>query len=400
MLFKISRRNIFRNKRRTFLTVAMMVLGYVLFSFALALSSGAYDNIIAQFIDAKTGEFQVHYQGYLDEPRLYKAISDPEKIRSALENNTQVEGVSFRVEGGALAFHKNKTIGVQVLGMEGDREAELTTFKKRLKIGRLFTSSNAYEVVVGNKIAKILKLNLGDELALISSGADGSMANDLFQVVGIMKGEGATLDDMMVYMPLAAAQEFFSLWGRVSEILVRAKTRDLAKARIDLSFVQEPISISPWQVVEKDFYRAMEADRTGDQIGRFIIILMVALGVFNTILMSTLERTREFGVLKAIGTKPSFLVKMIVMETVFMSLISITVGFVIAYLLNWYFSIWGIKISEPFEYGGFMFAEMKANLNLEVFLLPAIVIAGASAFVSIIPAIQTAFTKPIEELKT
>jgi ABC-type antimicrobial peptide transport system permease subunit len=128
-------------------------------------------------------------------------------------------------------------------------------------------------------------------------------------------------------------------------------------------------------------------------------MLMVALGVFNTILMSMMERKREFGVLKAIGTKPTFLGQMIVLETLIMNSLSIVIGFVIAFGLNYYFSIHGIEFKEPFEYGGFIFKEMNSIVNLNSFCLPAIVVSVTSFVVSLFPAIKAARITPIEALR-
>jgi putative ABC transport system permease protein len=372
----------------------MMVFGLVLSSFFLALADGGYNEIIHQFIDSQTGEMQVHYKDYLDEPKLYKAIPKYQETMDKLIQSEDVITVAPRIRGSALAFHKQKTFGAEVMGIDFSKEFKASTLQKRITSGR-FPEQGEYAVVIGRRVASVLKLKLNDEIVLISSGADGSIANDKYQVVGIIDSGSASIDDMKVYMSLDIAQEFFSLWGRVHEIVIRTKDGNIDKGNLTLS---EGLVASDWKEVEKDFYKAMEADRAGDSIARFIIMLLVALGVFNTVLMSILERTKEFGVLKAIGTRPSSLVKMIVSECFFMATISIVIGGVLAFAVNTYFSIYGIALETAFEYGGFTFQYFKAAINLNSYLTPSLFIFVTALLVSFFPAMKAARITPIEAM--
>ncbi|MBT4792313.1 MAG: ABC transporter permease [Halobacteriovoraceae bacterium] len=396
MLLKLAWRNIFRNRTRTRLTVGMMVFGYVLFSFFLALGDGVYDSIIEQFIDANTGEAQVHYKDYLSEPRVYKSIPNYNQIISILILNKNIQSASPRIKGNALGFYQKKTFGVSIVGVDFEKELATTTLGNRVTEGVIPTLKN--EIIIGGKVAKILKLSVGDTLVLISSGADGSIANDKFIVTAVINPAEGGADDHKVYMTLSMAQDFYSLGGRVHEIMLRTKGKSsLAKASIRLP---PHLTLSSWQQVESDFYRAMQADKKGDAIGRFIIIFLVALGVLNTVLMSILDRTREFGVLKAIGTRPTFLAKLIIVETLLLGLLGTLIGFVISLALNIYFSKNGIVLETAIEYGGFRFEEMKATTKLMVFLSPAFVIIVTSFFVSLIPAFRASKIVPVEAMRS
>lgn len=393
IVFKLAWRNIRRNQRRTLLTVSMMTFGFVLFSFFIALGDGAYSNIINQFINARTGEIQIHKLDYLENPKLYKTIPKYNKKIQELESMEGVKGVAPRIHGGALSFHKNKTVGTVVWGVDFDKERALTTLKNRISLGSLPTDFG--QVVIGKKIAKVLKLNLDDELILISSGADGSIANDKYIVKGIISPKEAGQDDFMVYMNLESAQDFFSMWGQVHSLMVRTtesiedfKTKEIGNK----------LTISSWKEVEADFYKAMLADKKGDAIGKLIIMLVVAIGVLNAVLMSILERQKEFGVLKAIGTKPFQLFQLITLETLFIAIISIGFGSIIAFFVNTYFSIHGIEFSEPIEYGGMVFDKIQAIVDLHVFIFPSCVILLTAVLVSLYPAYKAAKTIPVEAM--
>lgn len=394
IILKIAWRNILRNKRRTLLTVSMMTFGYVLFSFFIALGDGAYKNIINQFINARTGELQIHSGDYLESPKLYKTIPKFKRIIKTLEMSKDIRGVAPRIHGSALGFYKNKTVGATVWGVDFKKEEKLTTLKSRITSGSFPTSYS--EVVIGKKIAKVLKLDIGGELILISSGADGSIANDKFIVKGIIAPQETGQDDFMVYMQLPTAQDFFSMWGQVHSLVIRTTLvhDDFSKFHLD-----KQLTISTWKEVESDFYKAMLADKKGDVIGRFIIMLVVAIGVLNAVLMSILERRKEFGVLKAIGTKPSQLFLLITIETLIIGFISICFGFVLAFGVNTYFSIYGIEMKEPIRYGGMVFKEMKAIVELDGFLNPAWVIIITSFVVSLYPAYKAAKTIPVEAMR-
>lgn len=400
MLLKISLRNIFRNKRRTTLTVGMMVFGYVLFSFFLSLGEGAYGDIITQFINARTGEIQIHEEDYLENPKLYKAIDHYKPLLKKLESHDYIKSVAPRVKGHALAFLNNKTMGAVIMGIDARQEFKVTTLLKRLTYGRFFQSNSDPSIVIGRKVAKTLKASLGDQIIFISSGADGSIANDKFKVIGIIDSGQSGLDDRMVYMPINLAQEFFSLWGRVHEIVVRTQHKKYKEVAILLKeSLDKKLSVSTWEEVEKDFFKAMEADKKGNLMARLIIMLVVAIGVLNTVLMSIMERQREFGILKALGTPPKFLFFMITFETFFIGVFSIIIGTIIAFIVNYYFSIHGIPF-DNIEYGGFSFNEMRTTLEPIVFIIPSYVIIFVSVVVSLFPAMKAARVIPVEAMRS
>lgn len=394
IILKLAWRNILRNRRRTIFTISMMSFGYVLFSFFIAMADGAYSNIINQFINARTGEIQIHKGDYLDNPKLYKTISKYKKIGKKLESLGYVQGNTPRIHGGALAFHENKTIGAVVWGVDFEAESKLTTLKKRITIGSIPFGGRG--IIIGKKIAKVLKMKLNDELILISSGADGSIANDKFIVKGIISPKEGSQDDFMVYMSLESAQDFYSMWGQVHSIMVRTSEKLDTFKQLNLG---NDLTISSWKEVEADFYKAMLADKKGDQISRYLIMLLVAIGVLNTVLMSIMERTKEFGVLKAIGTKPILLFELIVLETIMIACLSIGFGIIVAYGVNTYFSIKGISFEKPIEYGGMVFSNMRAVVDLHVFTSPIGIVFITAILVSLYPAYKAAKIIPVEAMR-
>jgi ABC-type lipoprotein release transport system permease subunit len=162
---------------------------------------------------------------------------------------------------------------------------------------------------------------------------------------------------------------------------------------------QKNIAISPWYIVEDEFFRGMTADKKGNKIFYFIVGLMVAIGILNTILMSFLERKREFGILMAIGTRPSFIFSLIMVEGFLLALIASLIGLPLSFLINYYFSINGIPLGAKLEFGGIVWDELVTTLAPIAFTVPALILISSTLFVALYPAIMAAKVTPTEGMR-
>jgi ABC-type lipoprotein release transport system permease subunit len=401
IILKIAFRNIFRRKKRSALTGLMMAGGCALFALSFGLVDGSYSNVIDMFTRDHTGHIQIHKNGYLDRPSIYKTLDNADSIGSKIELVAYVQSWAPRVYTPALAFAGAKTSGVQVVGIDPIRETRTTRLKHKVKKGNFISGSPLKEVVISDRLARVLKVNLGEEIALIAEGADGSVANELFTVRGITgRKEGSS---STCYIHINTLQEFLSLEGRVHEIAIVLKDHEKTLKAVGIieDALKEPaLDVEPWQVVESQFHSAMQADIKGNRWTIAILTIIIAVGVLNTVLMVILERTKEFGVLRALGTRPFQIFMLIVLETAFLSLISIIVGSLIGILANWWFSQYGITYSTPIEYGGFYFYKMTAKITLRSIVIPALVVFGTAVVVSVLPAIRAARIIPVKALRT
>ena len=403
MIFKIAFRNIFRQKRRTILTALAMIVGFTLSSVFIGWSDGAYGNIIAMFTRNRIGHIQVHREGYLDKPSLYKTISEYSAVGKAIQTIAGVEAWTPRVFGAGLGSVDEKSTTVQIFGVDVARETKATQFDKKVIEGRVLDKTPSHEAVIGKGLATTLSATLGSEIVMFSQGADGSIANDVYTIVGIVESSDDTTDRMTCYLKLEDAQELFVLEGRIHEIVVTVSrvnqvpkiTRAIATRLNDST-----LHVAPWQEVAKSFYRAMQADKQGDSVGRIVIMLIVAIGVLNTVLMSVLERTREYGVLKAVGTKPTQIFRLVLCEVFIIALGSICVGALLGVLTNYLLSIYGIKLPEEFTYGGIKFETMYAEVNARSLIIPAITVLLSATVVSLFPAIKAARIMPAKAMRT
>ena len=403
MILKIAFRNIFRQKRRTILTALAMIVGFTLLSLTIGLSDGAYGGIIEMFTRNRTGHIQVHRAGYLDKPSLYETINDYSTVGETIQKSAGVEAWTPRVYAAGLGSVGEKSTAVQVIGVDVARETQATRFDQKVIEGRVLEETASHEAVIGKGLAKILSAKIDSEIVIFSQGADGSIANDVYKIVGIAESGDDVTDRVACYLHIEDAQELFVLEGRIHEIVVIvsninqvSKVTDAIEARLNNS----TLDVAPWQVVAKSFYRAMKTDQQGDAISRWVIMLIVAIGVLNTVLMSVLERTREYGVLKAVGTKPTQIFWLVICEVVIIAIGSIAVGALLGVLSNYLLSIYGITYPEAITYGGMKFTTLYAEVNVRCLIIPAITVMLSATIVSLFPAIKAARIMPAKAMRT
>jgi len=313
-----------------------------------------------------------------------------------------VEAWAPRVYSGSLAFIGKKTTVANVVGIDPKREAAAMSITQKIGQGRYLSDQAPNEAMIGSELAEILNAKPGDELVLIAQAADGSIANDLFTIVAVLKTGIASAEGRNCYLTLESAKNFLALPGRAHEIAVVLEdfrqSRPAAK-RIEKALENPHLQAEPWEVVEKQFYQAMMVDKEGMYISFLIIVAIVGIGVLNTVLMAILERTREYGVLKALGTRPGDVFFLILLETAFLALLAIAASSVISLGVNYYMSRAGIPYPTPITMGGIVMRSMLGTINLRTFLWPAGITFFTAVLVSAIPALHAVHVKPVQALR-
>lgn len=399
MLFKMAFRHIVRHKRRSILSGLTMGVGALLCSLSYSLGEGMYADIISMFTTESVGHIQIYKEDYLETPAVYKSIKNYNKIMNKIEKTHQVKSITPRIRLNSLGFFEKKTTGVQIFGLDFAREKNTTELLSKKLEGRL-PRAGEYEVVISNKVAKVLRIAIGKELVMIGQGADGSIANDLFKVVGIADFEGSMIGDGIVITDISSLEEYGSLYGRVHELVIRLENYDESRkiAALLEKVVPKNLSVYPWEKSQKTFYISMKKDKAGNIVMLFIIMLVVALGVLNAVFMNVYERMKEYAIMKSIGVTPRQIFLMIVSESVLLSFIALIPSMVLAYACNYYLSQVGIQMT-PMEYGGVTFSEMTASLAPRVFILPSVVVVVMSFLASILPGVTAARANPCKLMR-
>jgi ABC-type lipoprotein release transport system permease subunit len=404
LLLKLAFRNIFRQRRRSALTALSIGGGYILCALSFSLIEGSYNNLIELFTLTKTGHIQIHQDNYLDRPKLHKAIDHYEAVGQQLQEFDAVKSYSYRVFAPALAYSDEGNNPAQVIGIDLDREQTTTLIKDKVTSGTYISEmpdeDGYFQAMIGVSIAESLEIGLGDDLILISEGADGSVANDIFKV-GAILGNRDGVEKGNVYLPLNAAQTFLALEGRVHEIVLTLDNYQEAEPIAEkLRPAITELTISTWQQVEADFYKSMQSDKRGNHVTLGIILFIVFIGVLNTVLMSVLERTREFGVLKAIGSRPSTIMSLVTLETTLLASISVSVSFFIALPIIYWMTHVGFALPEPIDVGGIMVSAIQGELSVFVFGIPFLLLISFALLISIPPGIRAAKISPTRAMSS
>lgn len=407
LMTTLASRNILRQRRRSLLTLLSMGGGCFLLCVMISMTEGSYSNMINLFTSDHTGHVQIHKGNYLQRPSLYKTIKPIDGLIAELETDSRVASIAPRIFGPSLAYGKNKTFPAQVIGIDPQRESQTTHLQAKVNVGEYLTNdthqSGYFPAMIGFTLAQNLHLNLGDELVLISQGIEGSIANDIFLITAIV-GTADSAERMNVYISLPAIYNFLSIdpanaAHELAIALQHQKQAIVFAQDWQKKFSEKDLSVDPWQIVETAFYNGMQADKKSNYVSLAVIIFIVSIGVLNTVLMGTLERTREFGVLKAIGTRPVEIFKLIMLESSFLSVASCIIGMLAAMPVVWWLSHVGLTLPEPIDMGGMKFETMRGELNAFSFFTPILVVLTSTLLVSLYPAIRAARISPLQALQ-
>lgn len=404
-------RNLWRHKRRTWLTVGAMVFCNTLLVFLISLQLGSYQMMIDNTLSAFSGHIQIQHSDYNEEQKMHQSVPTvvqlANAVRTALgsEANVAARGVAF-----ALASSEERSFGIQLAGVQPKFESQVSTFPGLISEGRYLGDSHAPEIVIGTILAQNLKVTVGDELTFIGSGLDGSFAAGVATVVGIVNTGFAEVDRAVAEVPLAWFQEVFAMGEAGHSVVVRLPSLEAVESAVaglqnvvagDPVFAGAGLSVLDWNILEPGLQQAIKSDMVSAWFMYAVLILLVAFSVLNTQLMSVLERTREFGVMLALGTRPATLAKLVGLETFVMSCLGMGLGVLLGGLLSFYLSHAG------FYYPGM--EEMAQKFNLpdrmypQVSLLsllwgPAIVFLGAM-LAAIYPATRLFGLRPVAAMR-
>ncbi|MDP1823409.1 MAG: ABC transporter permease [Archangium sp.] len=396
MLITMAWRNIWRNARRSIITMTAMAAGVAGIVSLYSYREAANEMIIRDVTSGLLGHLQVHGLGYQEAPGIATVVKNPVQVEAALHGALPGAKAERRVIGAGLAGSGDRSAPVTVLGLEPD-----SSTMYRLDSGR---NAAKGEVLIGRELALDLQVKNGGELVLVSQGADGSVANDRYTVSGTFTSSSSELDANAVVMPLAEAQSFFALGDGVHQVVVKLPTdqEDVSaevntlRAALDLKTL-EALS---WSEMLPQMKASIDQKRKNAGFMDFVIFLIVGLGVFNAMTMSVFERTHELGVLAALGTRPRRILGMVLFEALWQAALAFAAGVLIASAI-----LYGIGTADlsSMMKGDVMGVRMPSHLELSLFpgsLKGAAITAFFTAVVgALLPAFRAARLKPVEALR-
>lgn len=404
MIFKLAWRNIWRNKRRTYITAASILFAVLLASFMESLQKGAWSNMIGNVVNFYVGYAQVHQKGYWDDQSLDKAIPFTDTLKNIPQQVPQVKNVLPRIESFALASTGTTTTGVLVVGVEPVIENKMTQLQTRITKGTYFNADDQ-AALVAEGIAANLNLEVGDTIVLVSQGYHGVNAAGKYPVKGIIHFGSPELNKQMVYLPIKEAQWFFGAEGLITSLALQIeRPGEVAKAvkAVKSKLNRNEYEVMDWEELLPDLVQAKALDSAGNYIVYFILYLIIAFGIFGTILMMTKERSYEFGVLVAIGMRRLRLSATVWIEVVILGLLGAAAGILCSIPVVAYFH------THPIHFSGEYAAAMErygfepifpALFNPQIFLAQAITVFIITAVLALYPLYKIGKLEPVEAMR-
>ncbi len=346
MLLKLAWRNLWRQKRRTLLTAAALSLALLLSLLTRSLQEGSYSTNIDNAARFYTGLIQLQNPEYADSGSIDDVLPGNDDYVDAVRSMAEVTHVLPRIESVALAAAEDRSKGVLVLGVDPSLEDEYSHVSDKLSQGRFIHNSDK-GVLVGEGLAHYLRLNIGDEIVLYGQGFQGQTAAGLYIVNGLLKFPIKSLDNQLVYMPIQSAQQLYSAQDLVTSWVIHTKSlKDIPDVENKLkALMGSKVRVRDWQDLSPEMAQQIAMDRAGGIFLIYILYGIVGFGLFATVMMMTLERQREFGVMLATGMARKQLIGLLCIESLFICLIGIIIGVTLSLPILGYFYFNPIEIT-------------------------------------------------------
>ena len=402
MVFKIAWRNLWRRTRRTLLTVTTVSLGLALLLISLGLGDGSHIQMIDSAVRMGSAHLLIQQKGYQEGAEIGLTLS-PREVRSVKQwiddqkSLFPIQQQLGRVFASGLASSADGATGVQILGVEPRAEQEVSLFHERLVEGRFLGEGDTDTIVVGEGIARKLRLGIDSKMVLMAQAvATTEIQSKLVRVGGVMRTGLEQLDRMLVLMPLDSSREFLELGEGLHQVAVFLGDDDYSQELAALGKSAFPeLEVLDWGEALPELRDFIRVDDGGNYVFNVFIFLLIAFTVMNTMLMSVLERSREFALLDALGLTPAKRFAMVFVEAGFIGLLSITFGFILGYSAHLYLYVYGLPLdlfsSEGFSAAGVVLDPiMYSDLSLNRIAGSFLSVLTLTLVLTLVPAFRAA----------
>ncbi|MBW2654527.1 MAG: ABC transporter permease [Deltaproteobacteria bacterium] len=404
---KMAWRNIWRNPRRTLLTISAIAFASMILVFMLSFQLGCYETMINTSVKISTGHLQIQAKGYLKDKKMRLVIKDPEQVAKFLDTVEGIDTYTFRANGFSLVSSDTRTYGVVVTGIDPLKEAHVSSIKSLVRKGSYLKEDDETAALIGELLSHNLKVDINDELTILGQGKDGSIAAAVLTIKGIFTSGIDEFDRNVIMMGLKGFQEIFSMGKSVHEAVITADSLgdvSMVKQEIQNNFLKikggEYLAVPDWMEIMPGLLQGIQMDLVSGIIMYIILVIVVAFSIFNTFLMAIFERTREFGVMMAIGTTPSRITKLVMFESICMTIVGILLGIIIGSLVTLYFQNKGIYIAGTEDilkqYG--IPDRLYPRLSLISATAGPLVVFVITFVSSVFPALKIRKLKPVEAM--
>ena len=388
LFLPVAWRNLWRNRRRTFLTVGAIAFGMLIVQVLMSIQSGSYGPMIALATRMGSGHIQILHESFHDEPRIEYAITNINDRLNELDRARELEGVTARAEAFALVSNDPHTTAALVNGVIPERELAVSDWPTKVVKGSYLTGEN--QALIGAVLARNLQLDVGGEIVILGTNADGGIGAAVAEICGIFEAT-TELERAVIQIDLGTFQEAFDMPDQAHRIVALVDdpmSMDDGLAALEQVRVDGEV-LMDWTELMPEISEGIEIDIVSNAVLQFVLILIVVLSIMNTFVMTLFERTREYGVMFAIGTKRILAYRMTLIEVVLLWIVGVVCGGLLTCLLVGPLMYTGIVIPVSEDAIQSQFAFMPTAIYPDfswwvIFTAPAAIGIGAVISVSLV----------------
>ncbi len=338
ILIKLAWRNIFRNKRRTFIAATAIGIGLAALIFVDAFMIGMSENMVRTATGTFLGDAQIHRMGFRDAQEVSLTIQALDEVTERLAQETIVEHFTQRTIASAMITSPANVGAINLVGVHPPTEKFLSEIDDVITEGAYFEGDNSRDIVIGAKLAEILEIELGDRVVLtVAQAESGDLSQEMFRISGIYQFAGEEMNSGMAFVRIEKAQEMLAIGREAHEIAI--KFTAIAYAQDPTlpfweTYSQHGNEVLSWTELISQLKVILEMTKYSKYIMGGILFVVVIFGIINTLFMSLYERMFEFGVLRAVGTRPFGMARIILFEAGALAVVSIGLGMLLGFILT------------------------------------------------------------------
>jgi len=408
MFFKIAWRNVWVNKRRSILTLLLSILCVTFLIFVFSFHKGTYGKMFRDAIEVYTGYIQITGQGYNDSPDQDHLIFNVKKVEAVVKENADIEYFGTRFESFGLFSADMDSVGGIIIGIEPDKEPNISRMKKSIQQGRFLKEDDYGKALIGNKLAKKLQVGIGDTITYLSSAVDQSMAADIVEIVGIFY-TSSEFDSAGMFVNKAYMDDIFYSYGSATHMIVYPKKKsdkNLDKVVMSLSedLKGENLDVVTWKVPLKSLVSSLQLDFAFGLFSYSILVIVIFFVIMIFTMLAVLQRTKEIGVLRAIGNKPMHIFQMIAWEALILGVISAVVGAILGGALAYYFQVNPINMEgsremmDQYNLSGMVDLNFPTLFSWITIMKVSLFMVGLNLLAVVYPVWKVNKYKPIEAI--
>jgi putative ABC transport system permease protein len=402
-LVRMAWRNVWRNKRRTLIALVAIALGLVFLAFMDGSIAGFQQAIFGNAVRLQGGNVQVHALGYREKAKRLPLLPlvDADAVVQAARTQSQVVAASRRINTGGFVSSREATMPVMISGIEPELEAPVGLLVPNMARGRYLAADDQDLILIGQAMAAQLKVDVGDRITLLGRATHEQMRRRTMTVVGVYDLGLPEAEKQMVYISLAEAQTLFDLRDQATEVVVALQSVGQETAVVTaLQAALPAYEVASWQELNPEMNQSLQVDKQVMSIFGLVVLLIAGVGILNLMLMAVFERTREIGLLAAMGLKRHEILGLFLLEGVLIGLLGSLVGCVLGGLVVVVIGQVGIKfsIAGMGEMMALLGDRLYPTLRIDLLLERALTVAVIAALASLYPAWQASRREPAEAL--